>query len=300
MRARPERSQRILITGGRGQLGRALQDALAGHEPLAPGHRDLDITDAATVDGAIAAFGPDTVIHAAAWTDTRGCEAEPERALAVNGGGAGNVARACASAGAAMVYISSNEVFDGTNSDPYREDAEPNPVNHYGRSKLAGEREVQSALDRHYIVRTAWLYGPGRLSFPEKIVQAAREQGRLRLVTDEVASPTWTVDLAAAVARLIEHPAWGVYHLTNAGYCSRYDWAVEILRLAGLADVPVEPTTLAEFGGTLPKPPFSALANVNAARLGIQLRPWQEALADHFRQARKEAGAGAAPPEGNR
>ena len=94
--------------------------------------------------------------------------------------------------------------------------------------------------------------------------------------------------------------AWGVYHLTNAGYCSRYDWAVEILRLAGLADVPVEPTTLAEFGVALPKPPFSALANVNAARLGIQLRPWQEALADHFRQARKEAGTGAAPPEGNR
>ena len=300
MRARPERGRRVLITGGRGQLGRALQDALAGHELLAPGHADLDITDAAAVVEAVRGFRPDVVIHAAAWTDTRGCEADPERALAVNAGGAGNVARACASTGAAMVYISSNEVFDGARSEPYREDDEPNPVNHYGRSKLAGEREVRTALDRHYIVRTAWLYGPGRVSFPEKIIETAREQGRLRLVTDEVASPTWTVDLAAAVARLIDHSAWGVYHLTNAGYCSRYDWAVEILRLAGLADVPVEPTTLAEFGVALPKPPFSALANVNAARLGIELRPWQEALADHFRHARKEAGAGAAPPEGNR
>ncbi len=274
---------RVLITGGKGQLGRALQSALAGHETAALDIDELDITDADAVHRAIASARPAVVIHCAAWTDTAGCEGDPARALAVNAGGAGNVARACSRAAAAMVYVSSNEVFGGEKRVPYAEGDETRPLNHYGRSKLEGERQVQAALPQHYVVRTSWLYGPGRVSFPEKILQAARERGSLRLVTDEIASPTWTADLAGAIAALIRRPEYGIYHLTNSGHCSRMEWAVEVLRLAGMEGIPVTPATQEEFGGPHRKPVFSALANINGARLGIRLRRWQEALTDHMR-----------------
>jgi hypothetical protein len=181
---------RVLITGGRGQLGRALQAALRDDEVFAPGHSELDVTDGDALQRTFKEQRPDVVIHAAAWTDTAACERDPARALAVNGEGSRLVAEACQQHGAAMVYVSSNEVFDGEKREPYGEDDEPNPINEYGRSKLEGERHVRAVFDRHYIVRTSWLYGPGRDSFPEKIVPRAREQGRLRLVTDREADRT--------------------------------------------------------------------------------------------------------------
>lgn len=290
---------RILITGGEGQLGRALQRALASHQVLALGYQALDVTDAQQVSRAMESFRPEVVIHAAAWTDTRGCEAEPERALRINGYGTRLVAEACRQAGAAMVYISTNEVFDGAKREPYLEGDRPNPINAYGRSKLAGEEEVRAVLERYYIVRTAWLYGAGRVSFPEKIIRAARGQGALRVVTDEVASPTWTDDLAAGIASLIRESAWGIYHLTNNGFCSRLQWARRVLELAGLAHIPLEPTTQEEFGAPFRKPPFSALANRNGAALGICLRPWEEALARYFHERLREAAqAPRQPPLG--
>ena len=273
---------RILITGGKGQLGRALQSALAGDEVLAPGHDKLDVTDAPAVREAMATFRPEVVVHAAAWTDTAGCERDPARAMAVNGEAAGTVARACAEAGAAILYVSSNEVFDGEKGAAYEEDDEPNPVNQYGRSKLEGERLVSGATKRQWIVRTSWLYGAGRVSFPEKVLDAARERGALKLVTDETASPTWTVDLAEACSALVRGAPFGAYHLANNGGCSRKQWGEEVLRLAGLDEVRVEPTTQAEFGAPYQKPVLSTLANVRAARLGITLRPWPEALRDHM------------------
>ncbi len=274
---------RVLITGAGGQLGGALREAFREDDVFPYDHAALDVTDAAAVGRAMAEARPEAVVHAAAWTDTAGCEKEPQRALAVNAGGSGIVAEACGSAGAAMVYISTNEVFDGTKATPYVEDDEPLPINAYGQSKLEGERRVQAALERAIIVRTSWLYGPGRVSFPEKILQAAKERGRLRLVTDEVASPTWTVDLAHAISRLVRKPASGIYHMTNGGQCSRLEWAREVLRLAGLGSVTIEPTVQAEFGAPYRKPALSTLANVRAAGLGIVLRPWQAALRDHFR-----------------
>ena len=274
---------RVLITGGKGQLGQALHDALIADEVHAPGHTELDITDEETIRRSLRELRPDIVIHTAAWTDTAGCECNPQRANAVNGAASGLVATACRATGAAMVYVSSNAVFDGQKSSPYVEDDEPNPINEYGRSKLEGERQAVSRLDRCYIVRTSWLYGPGRVSFPEKIVQAARENGSLKLVTDEVASPTWTVDLAQAIGRLIREPDYGVYHLINSGSCTRKEWAEEILRLSGLQSTPTQPATQADFGAPYRKPAYSTLANVKAARLKIELRPWQEALEEHFR-----------------
>ncbi len=283
---------RVLITGGRGQLGRALRDVLYGHQLFALGRAELDVTDVQDVRRAIDRIRPEIVIHAAAWTDTAGCEANPDRAMMVNGEGSRLVAEACRRTGAALLYISTNEVFDGLSESSYREGDDPNPLNAYARSKLAGERHVRSILERHWIVRTAWLYGPGRVSFPEKIVQAARRQRRLQLVSDEIASPTWTIDLAKAIARLIEQRAWGVYHLTNGGHCSRLEWGTEILRLAGLTDVHMESTTQEEFGASYLKPAFSALANRRAARLGIALPPWQKALQDHLSPSARQPGAG--------
>jgi dTDP-4-dehydrorhamnose reductase len=273
---------RVLITGADGQLGRALQQSLRAYEVTALGHSDLDITDAAAVRNAVTSARPDVIIHAAAWTDTAACERDPVRALLVNGEGARNAAEACREAGAALLYVSSNEVFDGEKGAPYGEDDEPNPINAYGRSKLAGEAAVREVLGQHYIVRTSWVYGPGRVSFPEKILNAAAEQQKVRVVTDEIASPTWTNDLAEAITLLIQPGKFGVYHLAGEGECSRKEWAEAVLRLAGV-DVPVEATTQATFDLPFRKPVRSTLANNRASALGVTLRPWREALADHMR-----------------
>lgn len=286
---------RIVITGAGGQLGRALQEALAGDEVAAFPHSVLDITDSAAVAGALGRSRPDLVINAAAWTDTAACEADPRRALAINAEAPGYLALECRRLGAALLQVSSNEVFDGEKGVPYEEDDEPRPINHYGRSKLEGERRVQEALERHYIVRTSWLFGAGRASFPEKVLDAARRQGSLRLVTDEVASPTWTKDLAEAIARLIRHEAWGTYHLTNSGSCSRMEFGEEVLRLAGL-QVPVFPTSQKEFGLPYRKPLDSTLANRRAAALGITMRPWQQALASHLGEGRVAASPASPSP----
>ena len=279
---------RILITGAGGQLGRDLQRVLAGHELLPCSHGQLDITNAPAVEQAISSFRPDAVVHSAALTDTTRCEREPDAAHAVNAEGATNVARACARASASMMYVSTNEVFDGEKPLPYLETDPPAPINQYGRSKLAGERAVQAALGEHYIVRTAWLYGQGGNHFVNKMLRAA-EGGALTGVSDEIASPTWTRDLASATAALIETRRYGTYHFTNAGQASRFEWVQEILRLAGKTDVALRPINTLEFRASLSadavvpeKPPFSVLANEAAGALGIVLRPWREALAAYF------------------
>ena len=284
---------RVLITGANGQLGLALQRSLRAHEVTALGHPDLDITNAGAVRTAIVSARPNVVIHCAAWTDTAGCERDPERAVLVNGHGTRNVAEASREAAGAIFYVSSNEVFDGKKGSPYEENDVPNPINSYGRSKLVGEAAVCETLDQHYIVRTSWVYGPGRVSFPEKILNAAAEQRKLRVVTDEIASPTWTNDLAEAITLLMQTNEYGVYHLAGAGECSRKEWAEEILRLAGV-NVPIEATTQAELNLPVSKPVRSTLANNRGAALGVTLRPWREALADHMRiVAESRAGASA-------
>jgi len=275
---------RVFITGCKGQLGRALYAALEGETLSGCDLPDLDITDREPITAAIVDFRPDVVIHAAAWTHVDGCARDPEKAYRVNALGTQNVALACAQAGAAMVYISTNEVFDGEATEPYREWDPIRPINPYGRSKAAGEWFVRHLLTRFYIVRTAWLYAPGGRNFPHRIVQLADERGALRVVTDEVGNPTYAPDLATALAALIRTGAYGVYHFTNSGYCSRYDFAREILRLTGREHVPVEPITLDQFQRDSTPPRFAPLANTAGAALGIVLRPWQEALAEFLNQ----------------
>jgi dTDP-4-dehydrorhamnose reductase len=287
---------KLLITGASGQLGRSVQGALAGHELTPLSHRDLEITSLGACIDVLEARRPDAVIHCAAMTDTNRCEKEPAHAREVNGIGTENVAKACARVGSRLVAVSTNEVFDGATAAPYSEDAHPHPVNAYGHSKLDGEALAVARCPNTVVVRTSWLYGDGYVNFNEKVLTAAREGRPLSFVTDEVATPTATDELARAIGLLLERDAQpGIYHLSNAGEASRYDWAMEILRLAGMGDAPVTAVTMAElrangYSGPI-KPPYSVLANNHAAALGIKLRDWRAALVDYF--ARRAATADA-------
>jgi dTDP-4-dehydrorhamnose reductase len=269
---------RVYITGHRGQLGRALlrrlPDATGGDLP------ELDITTPASIDAALAAAQPDVVFHCAAYTDVDGAVRDPALAYRINGLGTQNVALAAAKVGAALVHISTNEVFDGIKSSPYTEFDACNPINPYARTKHAAEWYAMHLLPRFFVVRTAWLSAPGGRNFIHRILQLADERGALRVVTDEVANPTFADDLAAALIDLAATGRYGVYHLTNAGHVSRYDYARKILALSGRGHIPVEPIVLADYPRASTPPPFGALANINAAALGITLRPWEAALAD--------------------
>ena len=273
---------RIAITGHKGQLGRALQVVLSGEELLGIDLPEHDITDYASLCASICAFSPDLVIHTAALTDVDRCAREPELALRVNGLGTHNVALACQRCDAALLTVSTNEVFDGAKGAPYYEHEARNPINAYARSKAAAEVYTEMHLSRFYVVRTAWLYGKGGNNFPSKIVAAAREHGRLRVVCDEISSPTYAPDLAAAIAALIRSERYGIYHFTNAGVCSRHEFARQILALAGLEGTPVEAITSGQWPRASTPPLHCALHNLAGAAIGIRLRPWQEALGDCF------------------
>lgn len=271
---------RIAITGAKGQLGTSLEKALTGEEVLLMDLPDHDITRVDVIP-LIAKFAPHIVIHAAAMTDVDGCELDPDAAFRVNALGTQNVALACQRCGAAMVYISTDYVFDGAKGEVYWEFDEPNPISVYGQSKLAGERTVQALMQRFYIVRTAWLYARGGNNFVTKILHLAQERDELAVVTAEVGSPTYAPDLAAAIVQLIEHPLYGVYHLANEGSCSRYEFARKVLDYAGLADYPLRP--IESYPRPAQPPAYAPLRNFAAAtQLGIVLRPWEEALWAYF------------------
>jgi len=279
----------VFISGIRGQLGRTLASTLTGHHITGIDLPECDITAGAQIGAAIHAAQPDVVIHCAAMTDVDGCARNPAAAYRVNGLGTQNVALACQESGAAMLYVSTNEVFDGAARQPYSEFDATHPINPYGRSKQAGEWYARHLLTRFYIVRTAWLYAPGGRNFPHRIMQIADERQELHVVTDEVGSPTYVMDLARAIGQLITSGQFGIYHFVNEGACSRYDFACETLRLTGRASVPVKPTTLAAFERDSTPPSHAPLANITGAAIGIRLRPWQEALAD-FLESHAEAG----------
>jgi len=272
---------RYLITGNKGQLGRALQRRLP--EAVGIDLPEVDICDAVALSRVMAAERPELVLHCAAMTNVDGAARDPALAYRINGLGTQNVALAASKAGAAMLYISTNEVFDGASRTPYGEFDAPNPINAYARSKLAGEWYVTHLLTRFYVARTAWLSAAGGHNFVHRILQLADERGRLQVVTDEVANPTFCEDLADALLKLVATEQYGVYHLTNAGYCSRYDFARKVLELSGRQQVALMPITLAEYPRASTPPPFAPMTNTAAAALGITLRPWEEALAEFLK-----------------
>jgi dTDP-4-dehydrorhamnose reductase len=279
----------IAITGANGQLGQALCHRLVPqHEiiPLNQGDFELESPDALQQ---VVETRAELVIHPAAYTHVDGCAQNPDLAYRINALGTKYIALACQQLDIPLVYISTNEVFPGTGDTPYREYDQPCPVNAYGQSKWAGEQAVREVLQRFYIVRIAWLFG-GERNFVRTMLRLlqAPPEGGLRVVTDEVGNPTYAPDLADALARLIETPFFGTYHLTNAGHCSRYDFTQEIARLAGYTHVPIHPILLADYQRASTPPPYSPLANSAAAALGIELRPWQTALAEYVQHVLQE------------
>lgn len=270
---------RILVTGAAGRLGSRLMRILAEkHDVSGVDIDQIDITDYSATRALIADLLPDIVLHCAAWTDVDGCARNPEKAIRINGHGAQHVALAAAEVNAAVLYVSTNEVFYGQLNRPYLEYDLPNPVNSYGYSKMVGERSVSAVNPRHYIVRTAWLFAHGGSNFVQKIIAAAQQGKPLRVVTDEVANPTYNDDLADAIAKLIETQRYGNYHLTNEGACSRYTFARYVLDRAGLDEVPIEPISSREWPRASIPPAYTALTNLAGTMIGIALRPWHDAV----------------------
>jgi dTDP-4-dehydrorhamnose reductase len=277
---------RVLITGAGGQLGRALQAVLAGRSQTKVFDWDIgdhDISDPSAAQW-VADLKPDVVINAAAWTNVDGAEANPDAAYAANTLAAKYLAEGCAVCGAAMLQVSTNEVFGGQPGVFYREyDPLTGGASAYARSKLAAERAVTQMLDRLYIVRIAWLFGPGGNNFPTKIAAAADRNGALRVVNDEFGNPTYAPDVAAAMVKLVESGRYGIYHLVNDGWCSRYDLAAAVLESSGRGHIPLEAIDSGEWTRPTKPPPHAVLVNQAGTALGLRLRPWQEAVAEYCR-----------------
>ena len=266
---------RLLITGAGGQLGHDLQATLTGHELRALDHHALDIADRASVLAAVSGFRPDLIINAAAFNDVDGAETQETGAMAVNAEGPGNLAAAAVETSSRLIHISSDYVFDGRKGAPYDEDDRPNPLSVYARSKLEGERRVLQSDADACVLRTAWLYGHHGKNFVKSILQAAERGGPLRVVADQVGSPTSTADLARMIGALIATPARGLFHLVNQGACSRYEFALAIVR----GRVEVKPISTAEAARPAPRPANSALTSVRWSSTGLPpLRSWQAAL----------------------
>jgi len=270
----------VLLVGAGGQLGQALVNLYQQHNTvrLTRWRRpDYDIAQPAIVDQ-IAGLAPDVVINAAAWTDVDGAEAQPNAAYAVNALGPHYLALGCKRCGATLVHVSSNEVFPGLPGCSYREYDQPGPQHVYARSKLAGEKAASQVLDRLFVVRTAWLFGPGGANFPSKIIAAADKHGQLRVVADEVGNPSYAPDVAAAIVQLLATNHYGIYHLINSGQASRFDFAQATLAVTGRSHIPLTPLSHVDWPRPAPPPLHAVLVNQAAAALGIELRPWPEAL----------------------
>lgn len=277
---------RILITGGKGMLGRTLQRKLAMHTLSVADLPEVDITDEASIRMACEAFRPDVVIHCAAMTNVDGCESQPDVAMLVNGTGSENVAKAAAACGARLIAFSTDYVFRGDSDVPYTEADEPAPQTRYGQSKLAGEQAILRVLpERSTIVRIAWLYGPGGPSFVHTMYRLGAQPGvPLRVVDDQRGNPTSTEAVADLTVRLLDRPIPGIVHGTCEGEATWYEFTREIFRLAKLGRE-VVPCTTAEFPRPAPRPANSRLAKTVLAKHGFPPMPdWHDALRKFLEQ----------------
>lgn len=260
----------------------------AGHDVVGFGRAELDVTDPAAIERRFELERPDVVINCAAWTDVDGAEEAEAEALAVNGEGAGNVATAAAAHGAGVVYVSSDYVFDGAKGSPYVETDETAPLSAYGRTKLAGEEATAGANQRHFIVRSSWLFGIGGANFVETMLRLAADHGEVLVVRDQVGSPTYTWHLAYGLVRLIEGVEYGIHHMAADGACSWYEFAREIFEQAKV-ECKVMSATTEMLGRPAPRPAYSAL--VSQREHAIKLPSWQDGLAGYLAQRATEKEA---------
>ena len=272
---------RILVTGANGQLGREITKQGQQHELILTDYDTLDITDGQAVAKLFREVQPQAVVHCAAYTNVDAAESDMDGAFRVNVIGAQNIAAGCLEAGARMVYVSTDYVFNGQGSALYREFDAVHPETVYGRTKFQGEEMVRQILGRHYILRTAWLYGDGN-NFVRTMLKLADDHATLKVVNDQVGTPTSTVDLARTIFQLLATDGYGTYHATCQGECSWYEFACEIFKIAG-KEVNVVPVTTAEFPRPAKRPAYSVLDNyMLRMTVGDTMRDWREALAEYL------------------
>ncbi len=273
-------------------MGRAVLRVAAERKltAIAASHADLPVENADAVTQFMQSHSPDFVLHCGAWTDVDGCERDPQRADLINGSGTANLASACAQTGSGLLYVSTDFVFDGSNTEPY-DVADPTcPVSAYGASKLRGEEAVLTQdRDNFYIARTAWVFGPGGRNFPRAILERARSGGPLKVVDDQVGSPSMTLDLAQALLDLAASKAEaGIYHVANEGQCSWHQFAFEILQAAGI-DVPIGTMKSDELDRPAKRPAYSVLDCSRLAKVrGQRLPDYQDALRRYLREESSE------------
>jgi dTDP-4-dehydrorhamnose reductase len=268
----------VLITGANGQLGQDVQKLFRKRtiDYIAAGSKTLDISDLAAVSMFVADHPVDVIINCAAYNAVDHAETEWRKAFAINGLGVRNLAIVANKTGALLIHYSSDYVFDGLSGNPYTIADPPNPVSKYGRSKLLGEQYIRDLANRFILIRTSWVFGAGNENFPKKIISWGRDKKELKIVTDQISSPTYTVDLAQATLDLIKNEAFGLYHITNSEYCSRYEWAKYILDLIGW-EGNLLPANSEDFSTAARRPPFSVLDNFGSSEtIGYDLPDWQD------------------------
>ncbi|MFC1972107.1 dTDP-4-dehydrorhamnose reductase [Chloroflexota bacterium] len=283
---------KVLVTGVSGQLGTDIVKAFKHHKVVPLTHADADITDFDAIKGACFQHKPDVIVNTAAYVRVDDCETNQDLAFRVNALGARNIAVVAEELGAKLAHISTDYVFGGEpglRNTPYTEFDTPAPLSIYGKSKLAGEEFVRYLCRRHFIVRSSGLFGMAGSSskggnFIETILRLARERGKLTVVNDQIFSPTYTPDLAVKIARLLRTELYGIYHITNSGSCSWYDFAREVLKLAG-PDTPILPIPSAKYPQKAQRPAYSVLDHFHLRLLGMDdMRSWQEGLAEYMRE----------------
>ncbi|HEX2016766.1 MAG TPA: dTDP-4-dehydrorhamnose reductase [Solirubrobacteraceae bacterium] len=281
---------RLLVTGAGGMLGQAVAEhgLRLGHEVFALARQQLDVLDGAAVEEALAQARPAAVVHCAAWTDVDGAESDPQGARALNGDGAGNVARASARLGIHMVCVSTDYVFDGHGHRPYLEHDVPAPRTVYGSSKLDGERQVLEAQAGHTIARTSWLFGAGGRNFVDTMLALGAEREEVSVVSDQVGCPTWTGHLAPALVELAERRWGGIHHVAGAGWCSWHELAVEVFDQAAMS-CRVLPISSEAAARPAPRPPYSVLGSERSDT--PRLAHWTEGVRGHLRQRGAADGA---------
>ena len=273
---------KILITGAYGMLGSDLRETLKDHELLITGSKDLDITDENKVMNYILEKSPEIVINAAAYTAVDNCETDYENAYSVNAIGPKNLAKACNKINIPLIHISTDYVFDGNKRTPLTEEDNLGPKTVYGKTKLEGEKLVQENAKKYFILRTAWLYGIHGKNFVQTMLNLSKKNSELKVVNDQIGSPTYSKDLAIAISELLNSDKYGIYHVTNKGEISWYDFSKKIFELSNIK-VNVKPVSTEEFPRPAPRPHYSVLSNQKWVKAGFTpMRNYDEALKDYL------------------
>ena len=277
---------KAMIVGATGLLGQALMREWAGDEVVGFGSKEVDIRDAGKVQEVVEKARPDWIVLAAAYTDVDGCESNPDLAFGVNRDGPVNVAEAAKRASAKLLFLSSDYVFDGKNTSPYETEDVRNPQSVYGRSKAEAELRLLELLPQCCIARTSWLFGTGGKCFPDTILKLAASRPALDVVNDQRGSPTYAVDLSMAIIGLCRNEAGGIVHVTNAGNCSWFEFAREIVKGAGLV-TEVRPVSSQQMPRPARRPAYSILSPKSLHQYGISMPTWQDALRRYLEERAK-------------